>query len=219
MIIPEIYRPEIVQKIQRYYGENLLTSTHPIIKHYLTELAEMLYSGIHSNHEYLYTEINNYHPKYLGVSISQLKEINLNLSDCQITIAREFGFKSWTEVINLGSITFNLEFEKAITYITNGDILKLSKLLDSSPNLLTESSKFGHEASLLHYVASNGIELWRQQVPSNLHEIICVLLEKGADKTATMKVYGGDFDTHTLFTSSAHPYAAGIGKEIEDLLR
>lgn len=44
MIVPKIYRPDIVHKIQGYYRENLLTSSHPIIKHilYLLQLITLI---------------------------------------------------------------------------------------------------------------------------------------------------------------------------------
>ena len=80
-------------------------------------------------------------------------------------------------------------------------------------------SQYGHRASLLNYAGSNGVEFWRQQVPLNLAEIVIYLLEAGADKNATMKVYGGEFNTFELLTTSIHPLRARIMEEMKLILR
>ena len=87
-----------------------------------------------------------------------------------------------------------------------------------SPYLLSATSSYGHQATLLHYVASNGVEFWRQQVPMNLPAITSYLLSAGANRDATMKVYGGDFDTYALLVSSAHPLAVGVLEEMKMIL-
>ena len=68
------------------------------------------------------------------------------------------------------------------------------------------------------YCGNNGVEFWRQQVPLNLKTIILFLLENGANKNATMSVYGGEFDTLSLLTTSAHPINAGILDELVEAL-
>lgn len=72
---------------------------------------------------------------------------------------------------------------------------------------------------LLHYVASNGVELWRQNVPRNLPAICEMLLLKGANASAKMSVYGGYYDTLSLLLTSAHPKAAGLMDELALLLK
>ena len=91
--------------------------------------------------------------------------------------------------------------------------------MEENPDLIFQKSKFGHQATLLHYVASNGVEFWRQIVPHNLPEMISYLIEKGADKNAKMKVYGGEFSVLPLLESSAHPYAAGIADQMIEILK
>jgi len=59
------------------------------------------------------------------------------------------------------------------------------------------------------------VAFWRQQVPLNLVAITEFLLEAGADRRATMKVYGGAFDTYSLLVTSVHPLAAGILEEMK----
>jgi len=101
-----------------------------------------------------------------------------------------------------------------------GELLgALKSLLKKHPKLLTEHSSYGHKACLLHYTASNGVELWRQQVPTNIVEIAKILLHQGADKNAPMKVYGREFTAYALAESSGHPYDAGIAPELLAVLK
>ena len=48
-----------------------------------------------------------------------------------------------------------------------------------------------HEAPLIHYVAANGVEDFRQKTPKNIVEITRVLIEAGAEVDATTQAYGG----------------------------
>ncbi len=213
----KIYRTNIVQQIRDYYGVDLFHTSYPVIREHLSHLAERLLHGIQSGNDFLFTEVNNYHPLHLGESASLLKSLNLDLIDCQWTIAAQYGFKSWEDVIELRNTTYNTTFESAVDNLLSGDIKNLQKIIQENPSLITARSQYGHKASLLHYVASNGVELWRQQVPTNLAEIISYLLASGSNKSALMNVYGSQYDTLTLLKTSAHPYQAGIGEELEML--
>ena len=48
----------------------------------------------------------------------------------------------------------------------------------------------------------------------NLVEITSFLVETGADKNARANVYGGEFTTWELASTSAHPKDAGIMKKL-----
>lgn len=101
----------------------------------------------------------------------------------------------------------------------NGNKDDLQKILNDNPDFIKQQSNYGHRATSLHYRASNGVELWRQQVPNNLLNIAKVLIKYGADVSATMNVYNGQFTTYELYKSSTHPCDAGInGNEIMGLL-
>jgi hypothetical protein len=213
----KIYRPKIVQEIRNYYGEAIRHTAFPQIQEHLTVLANMLYDGILSGNDYLLAEISNYHPLQLGEPIAELKKANLDLTDCHWTIACEYGYKSWEDVLDLRKTEYNRPFEEAIDQLLDGNINELKNIIQSHPNVLTTSSQHGHKATLLHYTASNGVELWRQQVPMNLPEITTYLLSMGVSKWKLMNVYGSQYDTMTLLKSSLHPYKAGIGKEMEAL--
>ena len=96
--------------------------------------------------------------------------------------------------------------------------MRLLKSLDQNPELIHYQSKYGHGASMLHYVGANGVELWRQQLPENLPYLTSILLERGADKNALMKVYGKEMTPLELVQSSEHPFIAGIDQELIELL-
>ena len=215
----KIYIPNVVQQIQSYYGDLVIPTNFPkMIGKHLSLLAAKLWSGMELKPDFLLQEINNYHPKYLGIPIEELRQQNLTFEDCQITIANSFGFQSRQEVESLVNVSYNESFEIAIHHLLNGNLPALSVSLEKEPHLIHQQSQLGHKATLLHYAGSNGVEMWRQQVPYNLVEIVAYLIEKGADINAKMLVYGGAFTTYELLTTSAHPYEAGIGKELERLL-
>ena len=67
-----------------------------------------------------------------------------------------------------------------------------------------------HRATLLHYVAANGVEGYRQRTPPNAVAVARVLLEAGADVDALADMYGGQHTTMSLLVSSGHPAKAGL---------
>lgn len=213
----KIYRhPHLIELI-RFYGDLLRhPESYTSIKDHLTALADRLFIGVQQNERIVFTEINNYNPDYLGRPVVELIEANLSFSDCQKTIACEYGFESWTAMYCSCHEPYHLVFEQAINNLLAGDIEALRLQLNGFPGLVKSTSQYGHRATLLHYTASNGVEMWRQQIPENLPAITQMLLDFGADKKATMHVYGGEFDTLSLLLTSAHPKAAG---NVEEMVR
>ena len=216
----EIYKAQVVQSIQNYYGAALYPNENKSIGDHLEQLADMLMVGLSQGVRCLYNEVNNYHPQYLGKNIEALSNLRFNLEDSRITIANEYGFTSWKEVEALRSTLYNMPFEKCVNHLLSGDKENLLSSLSINNSLTSTNSQYGHKATLLHYVASNGVEMWRQQVPLNLLEMVQIILEKGADKNDLMHVYKGQFTAFSLFTSSAHPIDSGIQwDEVACLLR
>ncbi len=214
-----IYKPEVVKKLQQFYRPLLEIDQYAItVKEHITHFAEKMWAEIGQKPAFLLRQINNHHPDYLGTPIIKLKELNFSFEDCQLTITQSFGFKNWAEVEALDQTVYSLEFEKAVHCLIHGKVIQLESLLENFPGLVQQTSKYGHEATLLHYVASNGVEMWRQQVPSNLPELLSLLLEKGADKNSKMSIYGGHFTTLELLKTSAHPYEAELGNVLEKML-
>ena len=205
-------------KLASFYG-NLLyqTDQYPLIKIHLTKIADRMLQGVQENKDYVLQEINNYHSDYLGTPIEQLKKIKFTIEDCRTTIANEYGFKNWQIVEQLED-HYDQNFEKAVNFLIDGNFEALKKIIKTNPKLITKKSKYGHRATLLHYTASNGVEMWRQKVPVNLPEMTRFLIKQGADLNAIMHVYGGQFNTLSLLKSSAHPFEAGIGEEMISIL-
>ena len=68
-------------------------------------------------------------------------------------------------------------------------------------------------------IASETLELWRQQVPANLPNLTRLLLARGADPKAVVYVYGGAYTAAELLATSVHPFRVGVGEETLQLLQ
>jgi len=203
-----IYRPQVVKALELFYGDLFFKLEHYLnIYEHLEALSKRMWEGVQIENNAIFIEINNYHPNYLGHPIEALKNQNLTEEDCKHTIANQYGFGDWGTVMEL-SVPYNQTFETAVNDLLAGNITALNQKITASPDLLTMRSQYGHRATLLHYAGNNGVELWRQKIPSNLPEIIQFLLQEGADKNATMPIYGGAFTTLELVSTSAHPHDA-----------
>ncbi|SEL82730.1 hypothetical protein SAMN04487910_3381 [Aquimarina amphilecti] len=64
-----------------------------MIKDHLDKIANKIFEGFIENQYVIFREINNYHPNHLGTPIEQLKQLNLTINDCRITIANEYGLR------------------------------------------------------------------------------------------------------------------------------
>jgi ankyrin repeat protein len=145
------------------------------------------------------------------------------LADAQLLIARAHGFASWPkfsrhveELQHAGSA--DSKFEQAADAIVSGDIATLLRLLDETPELIRQRSSREHRSTLLHYVAANGIEDFRQRTPPNIVEITRLLLDAGADVNAESDAYRGHAMTLGLVATSIHPEVAGVQIEVMELL-
>jgi ankyrin repeat protein len=135
------------------------------------------------------------------------------LSDTQLTIAREHGFTSWPKFAqHLAGLADGptKRYEAAVDAIVTGDLPALESLLREDSELVRRRSTRVHGATLLHYVAANGVEQYRQKTPPNAVEIAGLLLRQGADPEATARVYGEADTTMGLLVSSVHPAKAGV---------
>jgi ankyrin repeat protein len=108
-------------------------------------------------------------------------------------------------------------FESAVEGVVAGDEPELRRLLRESPALVrarsTRRPHFEapvHRATLLHYVAANGVERSRQKTPKNAVAIATILLDAGAEVDALASMYGGEATTMNMLVSSDHPALAGV---------
>jgi hypothetical protein len=138
----------------------------------------------------------------------------LSLRYARLLVARDHGFAAWSSVEGECDPTFEL----AVDAVVHGQINDLRALLADHPDLPVRRSAYGHRATLLHYTAANGVEIRRQVVPANAARAVAALLNAGADRSAKLHAYGGDFDVLAMCKSSAHPYDAGVAADIEHAL-
>jgi ankyrin repeat protein len=179
------------------------------------------------------------HPRFLNSKIpwllknlpdSEIRSAALELADAQLTIARCYSFQSWPALAEYveavsrdGSPVF--QFESAGEAVITGDAAQLESLLRENPELVrarsTRITHFDppvHRATLLHYVAANGVEGYRQKTPKNAVEVAQTLLKAGAEVDALADMYGGHYATMSMLVSSSHPANAGVQVALIDTL-
>jgi len=145
------------------------------------------------------------------------------LRDAQFVIARAHGFLSWPKFarhiddLQRANVTVGA-FEAAADAIVAGDLATLKELLRDDPSLVHARSTREHRSTLLHYVAANGVENYRQKTPPNAVQIAETLLNAGADVDAVADMYGGNATTLGLAATSIHPLRAGVQNALIDLL-
>lgn len=166
----------------------------------------------------VYVHVTCWHPQLVGHSPAQIAAAPVTLDDARETIAREYGFRDWAEAETRGTQPPNPDFEAAVDALLAGDLDTLRELLEKTPALVRAASDYGHRATLLHYVGSNGVETYRQVVPSNLPAVAQMLLDAGAEVDAPANMYGADCTTLGLVLTSSHPHEAGIAEDVVQLL-
>lgn len=107
-------------------------------------------------------------------------------------------------------------FERAVLAVIDGDAEGLMRLLREQRQLATDRGAAPYRATLLHYVAANGVEDALQRTPPNAVEIARLLLVAGAEPDATAETYGGGTRQTPLclLASSWHPFAAGVAPQL-----
>jgi ankyrin repeat protein len=143
-------------------------------------------------------------------------------ADARRALARWYGFPDWERlaewveaVAREGSPT--AVFEAAVEAVIDGDVSTLERSRARDPRLprarstlVTKNDPPVHGATLLHYLAANGVEDWRQRSPKNAVEIAQLLLDAGAEVDALAGLYGGQCTTMSLLVSSTPPAEAGV---------
>lgn len=109
-------------------------------------------------------------------------------------------------------------FELAADAMVTGDLATLTRLLHETPELIRARSARPHHATLLHYIAANGVEDERQKSPKNAVEIARLLLAAGAEVDALATMYRGEQTTMNMLVSSGHPAQAGMQEVLVETL-
>jgi ankyrin repeat protein len=144
--------------------------------------------------------------------------------------ARHYDFADWPRLAeSVAAVTRAGSpvalFEAAVEAVVTGDVPALESLLREHPDLVrarsTRVTHFDapvHRATLLHYIAANGVEQYRQKTPPNAVEIATILLRAGAEVDALASAYGTEMTTMNLLVSSAHPAKAGLQAALAETL-
>jgi ankyrin repeat protein len=182
---------------------------------------------IHENHPRFLDETIKWRPKFL--TPEDIQKASFDLDDARFALARWYTFADWTAVKEYANaVTVDgpvFWFESAVEAVVNGDLDTLLEWLRDHPELIRARSTRRtphdppvHRATLLHYVAANGVEGHRQKTPKNAVAIARALLEAGAEVDATAGMYGGEYTTMSMLVSSAHPAMAGLQAPLAELL-
>jgi hypothetical protein len=174
---------------------------------------------------------NERHPRFLDdkipwlpkkLSEAQIRSAELDLSDALLTIARWYDFQDWPALTKyVEAVTQHaspvFQFESAVEAVVAGETATLTALVRQNSALVharsTRVTHFDppvHRATLLHYVAANGVEGYRQKTPANAVDVAKVLLQAGAEVDSLADMYGGQCTTMNLLVSSCHPAEAGL---------
>jgi hypothetical protein len=181
----------------------------------------------HRKHPRFLDETIKWRPKF--IPDSDIRDAALSLDDARLAIARNYDFLDWAALVDYveavsldGSVH---AFEAAVEAVVAGDLGSLEDALRRDPALVhARSSRVCcfdppvHRAALLHYVAANGVEAYRQKTPGNAVEIARTLLVAGAEPDALADMYGTPCTTMSMLVSSSHPAEARLQVALTELL-
>jgi hypothetical protein len=173
----------------------------------------------HRRHPRFLDEKFRWRPKFMPTS--EIRDAALSLDDARLAIARYHDFLDWPALAAyVETVSYagpDLDFESAVEAVVHGDLGALRDALRRDRALVRARSRrvccFNppvHRATLLHYVAANGVETCRQKTPANAVEIARALLQAGAEPDALADMYGAECTTLGLLVSSSHPAEAGL---------
>lgn len=195
---------------------------HPNLEQYKKQAKELLKAFRAAEMDTL-RRVRKSHPRFHKLNEAEFRSQPFVLADAQLVIAREHGFESWPrfvqgmEDLERKDSQFSI-FESAADAIVNGDITTLARLLRENPGLVHARSEREHRAPLIHYVAANGVEDFRQKSPRNIVEITGLLLKAGAEVDAITDAYGSASTALGLAATSYHPAKAGVDIPLLELL-
>lgn len=162
---------------------------------------------------------------------SDLETEAMTDDDARLAVARWYDFRDWAALTEWGEDVgrdgspISL-FETAVEAVINGDATQLERLLRQNADLVRARSTRvtwwappqRHRATLLHYIAANGVEGYRQKTPANAVEIATMLLRGGAEVDALADMYQGKHTTMSMLVSSGHPARAGLQVALTETL-
>jgi len=201
--------------------------------------ADQLLTGWQAGEPWALDLFHQRHPRFLDeripwlpkrLSHDDIRAAAIDEDDARLAVARGYDFADWpaleTHVRGVAQPDSAVyRFESAVEAVVDGDLDALTGLLAADPALLharsarvTHFDPPIHRATLLHYVAANGVEGHRQRTPANAVEIARTLLDAGAVPDALADMYGSRCTTMSMLVSSDHPARAGVQVALVDTL-
>jgi len=215
----KIYVDKKVHALRELHDETLKLDRSQIgIRDFLARQAQSVLDGHKSGNDAVTFHLACWCPSFIGKPPQQIMEEVLSLDLARQTIALEHGYTDWPAVEALGPLMFEVDFEQAVDWVMTGEVESLQELIETKPALAQQKSQFPHNATLLHYLAANGVESHRQITPLNAVDVARCLISAGVKVNEPANMYGGGSTTMGLLLSSAHPANAGVTDELAQIL-
>ncbi|HJP61198.1 MAG TPA: hypothetical protein VJ865_14420, partial [Gemmatimonadaceae bacterium] len=155
--------------------------------------ASELYNAVKARENAALWNFKWMHPHFRGKTVTDVDPTTLDLDDARLVVAHEYGFPAWFNLMAFAEQVAQdgpaAKFEKAVDAVVAGDVETLKAMIRDDPQLVHKRSARFHRATLLHYIAANGVEGVRQKTPPNAVEVARLLLDAGADPDALAMMY------------------------------
>lgn len=174
--------------------------SNPNLDHLKYQSKDLLRDHVERNPEAA-QRIREFHPRFPKATDDEIFRTHLNLSDAQLTIAREHGFPNWARLkrhIEKPTLSDRLNlphheriedatFRRAVELLDAGDVKGLREHLNRHPNLphqrvVFEGENYFRNPTLLEFVAENPVR--HGTLPQNILEVTKAILDAGVDLSA-----------------------------------
>lgn len=177
--------------------------------------AEEFFAAYRHGEDWARALIDEHHPRLRRLYNDSENYAEVTLADVKLAMAEWYYLDSWShleewaeEAASPGSRVST--FEAAAQAILSGNGSTLQAILRLYPSLIGHRSMRKHHATLLHYIAANGIEYDGEQYPENAVALLDLLLAAGAAVDTPADMYGGGATTLGLVATSIHPARVGL---------